>query len=351
MILKTLRLKNFRNHLDKSFEFEEKINMVTGPNGIGKTNILEAIHFTSTTKSPRTKYDRDLINYDKSFCFVQTGVLSEGEENALEVQVIKKGEYENASLKKAKLNKTPKAIYNFAGQLKTVLFTPESISLITGSPSKRRRYLDSVLLQTHNNYKRTLGQYKQAIRQRNKVLESLNESRFGKFKIDYWDDKILVLGKYIQETRGEFSDFLKLHLENKSSLLGENNSNLVFDYLKNTISKERIDKYKDKEILARTTLVGPHRDDFEIRFDNNPIAYFGSRGQQRTILLALKLVEKNFIEEKTKVSPILLLDDIFSELDNKHEKAVLDFIKGKQSIVTSTYKPNLISESNDIILE
>src|SRR4030042_3143455 len=161
MKVKTLKLTNFRNHLSKEISFSDEINLILGPNGAGKTNILEAIYLISTTKSPRAKYDKDLINYDQSFCTVGL----DGENNHLELQIIKSEKFDNASSKKAKVNKTQKALGYFAGIFNSVLFTPEDILIITGSPTLRRKYMDMVLVQTSENYKSILMQYVRAVKQ------------------------------------------------------------------------------------------------------------------------------------------------------------------------------------------
>jgi len=334
MQINKLTLKNFRNHLDKNLTFTDNINLILGPNGVGKTNVLEAIHLVSTTKSIKAQYDKDLINYDKSFCTI----VLENPKDTLELQIIKGEQSENTSRKTAKVNKTPKALSYFVGMFNSVLFTPQDIDLVTGSPSIRRKYLDMVLIQTSEGYKKTLSLYNKAVRQRNKLLEKLSESGFGFGQLDYWNEQILNLGTIIQRRRLDFFETIREIIREYNYKLNNRDSDLKVFYKMNEISKDRMEKYKDTEIAAKTTLVGPHRDDFEILFDGKNIAYFGSRGQQRTALLALKLSEKDFIEQKIGEKPLLLLDDVFSELDSKHKNTVMEVVKDHQTIITSTDK-------------
>jgi len=353
MRIKNIKLTNFRNYTKAEFDFDSRLTLIKGPNGVGKTNILEAIYLTATVKSPRTHYDRDVINYDKEFCTILAETLMQEEKYSLELQIIKSDKFENASSKRAKVNKTPKTIHYFAGIFNAVLFMPEDILLVTESPSRRRRYIDMVLSQTDDAYKRTHTLYLKALKRRNKVLEMLHDEDKGHYQINYWDDQILEHGQFIQQKRDEFFNYISEKIMENSAKLGgngEKDSEYKIIYKKNEITKERIDKYRQKEILARSTLVGPHRDDFEIYFDGHNLAHFGSRGQQRTAILALKLSEMEFIEHKTGEHPVLLLDDIFSELDTTHRKTVIKTIKHHQTIITSAEDVDFVKDAKIIEL-
>lgn len=335
MKLLNISLVNFRNHKKRKIEFDEKITLITGDNGSGKTNILEAIHLLSTAKSFRSGYDKEMINLDSDFARIDAEI-SDGDKNKLELIITKSQLYENASSKKAKINKVPKSIYAFCEKAKTILFTPEDINLIIGAPSHRRRYLDSVLYQTGLEYRRASNTYNKALRQRNKLLELINEKNAGRSQIDYWTEKILESGRIIQNKRDEFFEFVKEALIKHGDELNEKKIVLGINYKKNQIDQKRLELYKEKEIAAKSTLIGPHRDDFEILMDGFDIAAFGSRGQQRAAILALKLSEIDYFTQKLYELPILLLDDIFSELDKNHREAVMKVINEQQTIITST---------------
>jgi DNA replication and repair protein RecF len=349
MRIKELKLINYRNHLNLNLNLDENLVLIVGPNGIGKTNILESIYLTSTGKSPRSKYDSDLINYEKAFAIVSSKTSSSDDSFGLELQVIREGE-ENKSRKKVKVNSVPKTINYFCGLFNSVLFMPEDIQLITGPPSERRKYIDAMLTQADAGYKKTLNAYGKAVKQRNKILEKINKEGRGWDEIDYWTVQVSRSGNILQGKRTEMFDAVQPFMDSNSEKLNGNELKTEIRYKKNELSQERFEKYKQREIAAKATLIGPHRDDFEIFFDGHSVAEFGSRGQQRSVVLALKLSEIEYIEKMKGERPILLLDDIFSELDETHKEAVMSVIGNQQTILTSTHKQNFPAGSTVINL-
>jgi DNA replication and repair protein RecF len=336
MQIKELKLTNYRNHTSLKLDLNNNLVFIVGPNGVGKTNILESIYLTSTGKSPRSKYDSDLINYDKTFATVSSKTTTQDDQFELELQVINEG-LDHRSRKKVKVNKVPKTINYFCGLFNSVLFMPEDIQLITGSPSERRRYMDSVLTQVDASYKKTLNTFGKAVKQRNKILEKINKEGRGWDEIDYWTVQVLRSGNILHQKRTEMFEAIQPFIDENSEKLNGKAVKTEIKYKQNEISQEKFEKYRQKEIAAKTTLIGPHRDDFEIFFDGHSVAEFGSRGQQRSVILALKLSEIEYIEKQKGERPILLLDDIFSELDDKHKEAVMNIIGNQQTILTSTH--------------
>jgi DNA replication and repair protein RecF len=336
MRINTLNLRNFRNHSKAEFDLDSDLILITGPNGSGKTNILEAIHLLTVGKSGRARYDRDLINYDQNFCTIRGTTLVDQDNYDLEMQIVKSDSFENASTKKVKVNKVPKAQKYFCGVFNSVLFIPEDIHLITGAPSDRRRYLDMLLSQADNEYKGALDLYTKSLKQRNKLLEMINELDKGWEQLDYWTAHVLKNGQVIQTKRERFFDEISPQLLKTGQLLNNPDTETALKYKKNLLSPERIESHQAKEIAAKTTLIGPHRDDFEVFLNGHNSAEFASRGQQRSIILALKLCEIDYIESKKGERPVLLLDDIFSEFDDAHKKAVIETIGKQQTIVTSS---------------
>jgi DNA replication and repair protein RecF len=336
MIIKSLKLTNYRNHNDLHLIPDESVNLIIGDNGTGKTNILEAVHLLSTTKSFRAKYDRDLISYDKEFALIEARIESSTETEKLQLQIIKTPRSEHTSKKTAKLNNVSKSLNNFTHYLKSVLFTPEDIELITGSPSLRRKFMDLVLYQVEESYRKNLRKYLKAVRQRNKLLEKINLSGEGEDQLPYWNSQLLELGEYIQQKRSEFFAQLNNYFNNSENPHYRYSKTLEIIYEKNVLDTKRLLEYKNREIAAKRTLLGPHLDDFSLLFENREMSQFSSRGEQRTAVFLMKIAEYEYIRSKTNDLPVLLLDDIFSELDPEHKESILSFINSKQTLITST---------------
>ncbi len=342
-----LRLTNFRNHKKLRLDLNHNIVLLTGPNGAGKTNILEAVYALSTGKSIKARYDRDMINYTAQFSTAGADIENSSGKYLLEMQVIKDDSFSNISSKKTKVNKVPKSLASFSGIFNSVMFSPEDMNIITGSPSERRKYMDAILVQTDKNYKRNVAAYLKAVRQRNKVLEKIAEENRGRDELGYWTKKCLEHGTYIQEQRVKLFNFFNKKLPGAVEKLNGKNTEVEIKYLMNEISEERLKKHEDNEIHAKTTLVGPHRDDFSIFHKSHNLSEFGSRGEQRSVMLALKLCEINFIEQENNERPELLLDDIFSELDENHRSSVFNILEQQQTIITSTEPPDFLSSKTN----
>ncbi len=335
MKLHSMTLINFRNHKNFRCEPEGDSVSIFGQNGSGKTNILEAIHMLSTTKSLRTNYDREVISHDEKMARIDAVIENADGKADLEFIIVASDKYENASKKLVKINKVGRSIQKFAGILTSVLFSPTEIEIFASPPSQRRKYLDSIFFQIDSKYKRAHTQYTKIMRQRNKLLEQIREHNRGYRQIEFWNEKLIETGAQIQEKRAEFFSFLTEELPTRAGSLNGKDFEYAAVYKKNKVSGERLAEYRDREIASRSTLVGPHRDDFCIKLGGYDVGQFGSRGQQRGTLLALKLCELDFITRKNGERPLLLLDDIFSEFDEKHRDAVMQSISAQQTIVTS----------------
>ena len=335
MQIQKLQLKNFRNHVNLNIDFNTKTTLIVGNNGIGKTNILEAIHLLASTKSLRTNYDREMISHNENIAHIAAQALISGEQNKLELTLVKSEAFQNASSKRAKFNGVKKAMNDFAGKLNSVLFSPSDIEVFAGTPANRRKYLDSIFFQIDNEYKRAHRDFTKAVKQRNKLLETIRETGKGLDLIHFWDEKVTDTGEIMQKKRGELIEFINENIKKHATLVNGKNASVEVEYARSTINQARILYYKEREIAAARTLIGPHKDDFIIKLNNYPIAVYGSRGQQRSTLLALKLCEIDFLTQKTGHRPILLLDDIFSELDERHKDAVWNVVNMQQTIITS----------------
>ena len=345
MLIKKIQLKNFRNYTNKEFDFDPSITLIQGNNGVGKTNILEALYLLSIGKSCRAVTEKDMINIDGEIAFT-TGFFDD--DTKLEVVIAKSL---TARAKKIyKKNNTVKRAKDFVGIFKSVLFNPEDIRLIIGSPLRRREYLDVLLSQAYPEYYKNLNKYQRVLKYRNKLLEQKAPSLYA--QIEVWDNQLIETGIVIQKYRREFFDFAKKHIQEISHELFGNNYELEIIYHNVLINKESLFFYLKKDMNTGHTSIGPHRDDFDFMLRNTghtlDLQNYGSRGQQRTAVLAMKIIELKYIEDITGVKPTLLLDDIFSELDDNFRDHIVKVMAKYQTIVTSAeHLDNLGDNSGD----
>ncbi|HUV47068.1 MAG TPA: DNA replication and repair protein RecF, partial [Candidatus Bathyarchaeia archaeon] len=319
MFLKNLNLNNFRSFKEKKLDFSPQTTVIIGPNAVGKTNILEAIYLLATGKSFRASREQEMIKYGEELSKVKAEV---GTNLNLDI-ILTTGEIQGkrTARKLYKINGVGKRWRDFAGILKTVLFRPEDIDLILGPPSLRRDFLDSILEQADWQYRSCILAYKKGLRQRNKLLDRIREGEATKAQLTFWDQLLCKNGQLITQKREELIEFFNNFLERIE----------VF-YDRSTISQQRLEKYHKAELALGMTLVGPHRDNLEFRIQNSELrkernlALFGSRGEQRMAVLDLRLAELEFIKAQSGEQPVLLLDDIFSELDKKNRRLVLKII-------------------------
>lgn len=343
MILDSLHLSNFRIYKKISFSFSPNITLVVGENASGKTNLLESIFFLSTGKSFKADRDTEMISFEKEMGRIKGEIKQNNNEEIINLEVILTcGEVMKIKtpIKKYSINGVGKRALDFAGKLKTVLFWPQDLELVTYSPSIRRRYLDFVLLQTDREYRRTLISYEKGVRQRNRLLEAIRDRGAHRHQLVFWDQLLIKDGEYITKKREEYIDFVNKY--QVSGIKYQVLSGYQLFYDASVISRVRLDQYSEEEIAAGVTLVGPHRDNLEFRVQSSEskiernLAHFGSRGEQRLAILWLKMGEMAYIEQMTGEKPVLLLDDILSELDHEHRKIIFEVIGNQQTIITTT---------------
>jgi len=386
MILSGLSLQNFRNFKKKTFQFSPKVTIIVGPNTFGKTNILEAIYMLATGKSFRAELEREVILYDEEIGRVQGTIEQSNNRTIKQLEIIiTTGQVGGKKVPKKKflVNGVSKRSTDFIGNFFAVLFSPQDLQLITDSPSLRRKYLNTVLSCVDKEYRRALLVYEKGLRQRNRILERTRERRANLSQLEYWDKLLITNGRIVTEKREELIEFIN----SKPGFLEKDNGEFRMVYEKNEISEKRLKEKQEKEILLGVTLVGPHRDDFVIKLksksskvkatiqsskleelgnistygsrsglrQSRDLSVYGSRGEQRLAVLWLKLGELAFLEEKTSQKPVLLLDDIFSELDQNHRDLVTKIIPNQQTIITTTeeevVKGKFLKEAKIIKLE
>jgi len=342
----TLTLQQFRSYKKQIFQFSPSVTLIIGPNTAGKTNILEGIYCLAIGKSFRAEKESDMVWWGEEVGRINAKIIIKTGDNEHETileLVVTTGEVngQKTPSKKYIVNGVPRRQIDFVGNIRAVLFSPGDLEIVTDSPSLRRQYLNSVLVQTDREYRRNVLSYERGIRQRNKLLDLINEGKAGRSQLLFWNQLCIKSGSYITEKRQSYIEYVN------NTVLDNFHYRLVYD--KSIISELRLDQYKDEEVAAKSTLVGPQRDD--IRFEkceekcnkqkiiNNDswrdVSRFGSRGEQRLAVLWLKLAELSYIEKETEERPILLLDDIFSELDEKSRTIVLSIIDNQQTIITS----------------
>jgi DNA replication and repair protein RecF len=321
-MINNIKVQNFRNFKAKTIKFSDGITTIVGPNASGKTNILESLFLLSTSKSFKARVESEMLRYEQELARVSA------ESNGISLElVITKGD-NGWPKKRMMVNGVPKRTVDFAGNFKTVLFGPWDMDLVTESPSIRRKFLDNVLSQVDREYRRSVLSYEKGLRQRNRLLFRIREEGVPRSQLLFWNQLLIKNGDYISQRREEFIQYVN---SNKSPV----KNHYLLEYDKSVISEGRLEQYKDEEIAAATTLVGPHRDDFIFFEGKRNLAAYGSRGEQRMGVLWLKMAELNFIETKTEVRPTLLLDDIFSELDHEHRDIVMELSKKQQTIITT----------------
>ncbi len=352
MFIKNLTLINFRNHKNSNLEFDKNLNIIIGPNTSGKSNVLEAIYSLSSGAFIKANLDGDVILYNENFSRIQA-VTKRGSEQVDLVSNIVIPKESSRPLKSYEVNKVKRIKNRFLGNFSAVLFSPESLELVTDSPSFRRDYLDFVLSSSNVKYRNFKSVYEKVVRNRNKILERIRDKGVSKVQLEYWDIKILECGTYIQEKREGLFNYLNKEI--KEPALNLKLGELQIYYIKSLLTKERLVEYQQKDILAGATLIGPHRDDFEFNLGGRNLKPFGSRGQQRTAVLSLKICELRFLESMLNEKPVLLLDDIFSELDENHRESIIKISKSQQTIITSADKnlvpKSIIKDSKAIILK
>ena len=339
MTVNSVKIKNFRNIADLSFTADNGVNVIYGENAQGKTNILESIWLFTGCKSFRGAKDNELIKFGEDFSKINLEFSDNLREKKSEIIIADKKK--NASLNGVSLRSTAELI----GSFYAVIFSPVHLSLIKDGPSARRKFLDTALCQLKPSYAEHLAGYKRALVQRNALLKDLHLNSELYDMLDTWDDQLARYSACVIKERLQYIDLLSDYSKNIYSGISENKEEFSVFYSKN-ISKdysvkdiylseiENLKNSRKEDIFSKTTTVGPHRDDLEILINNVSARSFGSQGQQRSCALALKLGESEIIKKVTGETPVALLDDVMSELDEKRQDYVLNHINDRQVFLT-----------------
>ena len=343
MHVESIKLINFRNYINLDIKLNKNLNIFLGPNAQGKTNLLESIHISSSGRSYRTSRDRELINMDKSVGYIGLKVIKDNFEKYIEVK------FEENKNKRVRVNRVETdKLSDLIGQVNVVIFSPEDLKLVKGGPSERRTFLDEEISQIRPSYRHNLNKYNKILFQRNNLLKSIKYSKKDSKMIEVWDEQLTDTGVEIILSRIDFIKKLSVISKNIHSKLTTDNEELSVIYspsfkipsrdkdeLKETF-KKNLEADLLKDIEKGTTSLGPHKDDIEILINNMSSRIYGSQGQQRTSALSLKLAEVDLIKEEIGEYPILLLDDVLSELDIDRRRSLVKTFKDVQTIITST---------------
>lgn len=344
MIVKSLKIKNYRNFKEVDIDLNDQLNIFIGDNGQGKTNLLESIYLCSIGRTFRLNSENDLINFNENKSFIKVFVNKSNYDLDIEL-ILEKNKRKLVKFNGVKLDKTGEMI----GVLNNVIFTPDDMKIIKESPIERRKFINIDISQIKPKYKYLLNQYKKIVSQRNNILKNYYTNAGNKDIINIWNEYLINIGTEIICYRKDYVNNLKKYAVMIYSDLSGNKELFDLSYKcnvgniseldKNSIKnifQEKINKNIEYEIHKGTSLYGPHKDDLVIKINDKECKYFASQGQQRSAVLALKLAEIEIIKSEIGEYPVLLLDDVLSELDNTRKGYLIKYIKGIQTVITTT---------------
>ncbi|MDO8609221.1 MAG: DNA replication and repair protein RecF, partial [bacterium] len=331
MLLKQITLFNFRNYEKAHFSFNSHLTIVIGENAKGKTNILEGIYFVINGNGFRESKEEELIYFEKNQAYVEGIFKQEDDKQQFKILLNR-----NFSIEKHYfLNKTRKPFVQYSQeQIKAILFTPEQIDIVIGAPAIRRKYFDKIISFYDYEYKKKLDNYDNALRRRNKIFETYKIEEKLKEELVFWNEYLIIQAKYISQKRKEYVSYL-----NQNQKL--DSKEFSIEYLENELTQKKLDEVFEMEKRMRRTCIGPQKDDYQISLKSTKyknIHHYGSRSEQRMGIFWLKLNEIEYFEKVKKKKPILLLDDVFSELDMHNKQIILDLILKYQTVITTTEK-------------
>lgn len=334
MIIQSLSLRDYRNYETLSLHFDKGINIFYGDNAQGKTNILEALYLCATTKSHRGSKDREIIKLQKEESHIRLFTEKDNISHKIDMH-LKKNKSKGIAIDGIPIKKSSELL----GFMNVVFFSPEDLSIIKNGPGERRRFIDLELCQLDKVYLYNLTKYNKIVTQRNNLLKQINFNRSLLDTIEVWDEQLIASGLEVIKARQQFIEQLNSIVYGIHKKLSGGKEELVIKYEPNVtvdVFQDKLKKVLDRDIQMKMTSIGPHRDDILFMIKDIDIRKFGSQGQQRTSALSLKLAEIELVRKIIKDEPILLLDDVLSELDRNRQTYLLDSIDNIQTFVTCT---------------
>lgn len=336
MNIRSIELKNFRNYENLEISFDEGTNILFGDNAQGKTNILEAAYMSGTTKSHKGSRDREMIRFGEEEAHLKTVVARGGREYQIDMH-LKKNRAKGIAIDKIPIKKASELF----GILNIVFFSPEDLNIIKNGPAERRRFIDLELSQLDRVYLSNLANYNRVVNQRNHLLKEIGFSGYEKHAgtLEIWEMQLIQYGNKIIERRKAFIEEMNEIISSIHKKLtgGREEIRILYEPSNKELTFEQaLRKYKDRDLKLKSTSVGPHRDDICFMAGDLDIRRFGSQGQQRTAALSLKLSEIELVRQSIHDTPVLLLDDVLSELDKHRQNYLLDSIHDIQTLITCT---------------
>ncbi len=334
MIIKSLELKNYRNYENLFMEFDQGTNILYGNNAQGKTNILEAIYVCATTKSHRGSKDREIINFNSEDAHICMKITRKKMPHKIDMH-LKRSKTKGAAIDGLIVKKSSELF----GVVNVVFFSPEDLGIIKNGPAQRRRFIDLELCQLNKIYLHHLTNYNKVLNQRNNLLRQLSFNPSLKDTLDVWDMQLVNFGRQVISGRQEFINDLNKIIGPIHYKLSGGSENLTLVYEPDVSFddfEQVLNSKRESDIRIKTSSVGPHRDDINFMVNGIDIRKFGSQGQQRTAALSLKLAEIELVKQKIHDTPVLLLDDVLSELDSFRQNYLMESIKDIQTVITCT---------------
>ncbi len=362
-MIKRIELTNFRNYISLSLDLPPGLTILQGDNAQGKTNFLEAIYLLATTRSPFSRTEQEFVNWlvqDDPLPFARVAGIVLGKEGETRLELVITGEPGPSGVryrKKALIDGVPRRLMDLLGHLRCVFFSPQDVEIVAGSPEGRRRFLDIALCQVDLKYCQALALYNKIVERRNRLLKKAQEEGFREDEFAFWDENLVKYGSFVTRTRWEALGFMAPELRENHLALTEGEETLQTLYISSAVGEaitgmslssppplEEIEKVmagrlleaREKDLNQGVTTIGPHRDDVRFLLNGRDISAYGSRGQQRSAAFSLRLAEMAFIERKSGESPLLLLDEVLSELDQKRRDRLAELVsRAPQAIITT----------------
>lgn len=348
MYIKHIKLENFRNYEKLDIDFKKDFNLIYGDNAQGKTNILEAIYLSAIGRSFQTNQESELIRIGKQAAKVEIDYETKDRTGKISCEIAEKKTFYINGIKQKKIS-------DIIGKINIVLFYPDNINIIKGSPQERRKFLDIMISQLKPNYLHLLNKYKKVLEQRNAYLKQIKFENKSKNMLEIWDESLAELSSKIYEYRNQYITKIEEKIEtihNKITMCGKQKEKIKIKFITSGTNKEefykKLKENQNIDIKRGFTQSGIHRDDFKIYINDKEVDNYGSQGQQRTAVLTLKLTELKIIEEEIGEKPILLLDDFMSELDENRRNNLTTAIDDNQVFITCTDKIIVEQKNNTI---